>query len=155
MSHMHRPCQSCALTISRQLVDGSGISQLMLVSGAMEEQVRCVAVDGSLMLLVRCNGPSTLALERADDVVAQVKMTDRQGNVAVSLLGWLQQLDAGAMRAVADRFAERHLTTDLLDLGVEWNLLSMEVVETHLQWDDEVVTLDADESTVALGVHGG
>lgn len=155
MKHEHSWCASCAVVFSRQLIDRAGTTKVMLEDGEVVADLRCAAVNGLLTVLVRNSNVVARRLADKDDVVAQVTVTDvEHPAVSLRLYGWLQAVEPDRQRVIADAFAERHLTTDLLDVGVRWSLLQLDVAEAQLHHDETTIVLGPEQLQLALSLFG-
>jgi hypothetical protein len=69
---------------------------------------------------------------------------------AESLPAVAPELSPASSRAAAVRFAERHPTSDLLDLGSDWLLLRMEIAEAMVRTERSCILIDTRESVGLL-----
>jgi hypothetical protein len=145
MTNHGESCRSCVLLRARRLIDDRGEGQVVLGTGGAEAGVRCVAAGGRLLLLVHDGGPLTQATASSpDDVVAQVGIDD-EASMSLRMLGWAACLHGSFRNTMADAFADRHPTTDLLDLGRGYELLMFEPVEAHVHCGQKLLRMDDEQ----------
>lgn len=150
MGHDHSVCDSCAVTFSHQLVDRVGLATLRLAGGHLE-QLRCAAMAGRLVVLVPARSHISVTTLGLGDIVVEASVADpSDGSLAVSFFGWMHQPGLVVQTRLADRFAQRHLTADLLDLGRHWSLLVVEAAEARLDWLGRSLRMGPDQAESVL-----
>ncbi|THJ48185.1 hypothetical protein [Candidatus Frankia alpina] len=122
-----------------------------------EEPSTETAASGSAVSRVLLLAPTPFAASLGDeDVATRLNLCGSAPSsgqwVSVAFGGWVVPLPADAWPAAAARFAERHPTTDLFDLGSGWSLLQMEIVEAVVRTARACLLLGAE---AAVGLLGG
>ena len=152
LSPRYRPT-SQLLRHGRRLIDQHGLAMVELTCGVRSSALRCAWSGGRLVLLAPAPTELTRRLGEALDEVGVVRIQSgrfaagsSQDWLRVDLVGWVSRVPQHVQRAAAMEFGNRHPTTDLLDLGVGWTLLTVDVAEATVRDGVRQAVLDADSA---------